>query len=201
VDPFSGLCMHPLEHMLYFSCYAPCLLGGFHPFLLFWMGVHSVIAPAASHSGYEDHFSADVVHYLHHRYTDCNYGVPQSVPFDVLFGTYRGKAESTFKLTSDPNARLGGKLDHVVFDLSWILLWLGVWWWCDTISAVVGAILTTIGPLFLALLLLWCKDTSNRQSLIAPFDKDPLWSQVLHFGLGTVLGVLPATCLVLLVLQ
>jgi hypothetical protein len=83
VDPFSGLCMHPLEHMLYFSCYAPCLLGGLHPFLLLRMGVHSVIAPAASHSGYEDHFSADVVHYLHHRYTECNYSLPsfQDVQF------------------------------------------------------------------------------------------------------------------------
>jgi sterol desaturase/sphingolipid hydroxylase (fatty acid hydroxylase superfamily) len=201
VEPFSGLCMHPIEHLLYYTCYAPCLLGGMHPFILFWMGVHSVIAPAASHSGFEDHFSADLVHYLHHRFTNCNYGVPQSIPFDVWFGTFRGRADSAFKPTADPKARLGGKPDRFIFDLSWILLWLGVWTWHEYFSATVGAVLISIGPLLLALLSVWYSGpSSNHRSLIAPFDKDPLWSQVVHFGLGTLLGVLPATCLIRLVL-
>ena len=201
VEPFSGLCMHPLEHLLYYTCYAPCLVGGLHPFILFWMGVHSVIAPAASHSGYEDHFSADTVHYLHHRCTDCNYGVPQSVPLDVWFGTYRGKVNSAFKPNHDPKAQLYGKPDNLVFNLCWILLWIGVWTWCKLISAVVAASLVSIGPLVLAFLDVWYSGPSlNRRSLFAPFDKDPLWSQILHFGLGTLLSVVPATCLIFLVL-
>lgn len=31
-------------------------------------GVHLLISPAASHSGWEDHFQSDIFHYLHHRY-------------------------------------------------------------------------------------------------------------------------------------
>jgi len=202
VEPFSGLCMHPLEHMYYFTCYGPCLLGGLHPFILFWMGVHSVIAPAASHSGYEDHFSADLAHYLHHRYSDCNYGVPQSIPFDVWFGTFRRKAESAFKPTSDPKARLVGKSDHFFFNLSWILLWTGVLRMSEFMFTTAIAFSMSVGPLILALLFEWLKDypSSNRRSLIAPFDKDPLWSRVIHLGLGAFLGVIPATCLIVLVL-
>ena len=30
-------------------------------------GVHLLLAPGASHSGYEDHFQADGYHYFHHR--------------------------------------------------------------------------------------------------------------------------------------
>ena len=32
-----------------------------------WNGVHLLISPAASHSGWEDHFQSDQYHYLHHR--------------------------------------------------------------------------------------------------------------------------------------
>jgi len=108
-EPFAGLAMHPVEHMYYFTCYGPLLVlpivfpnaCSVSPFLVFWMGLHLVISPAASHSGYEDHFSADVAHYLHHRYCECNYS--GGINFDACFGTYRDtlkKGEDEYAYTT-----------------------------------------------------------------------------------------------------
>lgn len=209
IEPFAGLCMHPLEHMFYFTCYAPCLLFHLHPIILFWMGVHLLLAPAASHSGFEDHFSADLVHYLHHRYTDCNYGVPQSIPFDVWFGTYLGEirtrdnADTKKSIIADPKARLGIIPDHPVFNASWVILWCCICWYGQFFHQwpILGAILLSMGPIVLALLCEVRNDSPSQRSLIAPFHQNPFWSQVLHFGLGFLLGVLPATLLVYHVLR
>ena len=90
IEPFSGLCMHPLEHLYYFSCLGPSFLVFTTPFAFMqlsknkhwdyskqfhrWNGIHLLISPAASHSGWEDHFQSDQYHYLHHRFFECNYG-------------------------------------------------------------------------------------------------------------------------------
>ena len=52
------------------------------------------ISPAASHSGWEDHFQSDQYHYLHHRFFECNYGT-SGTPFDKMFGTFRDKLKET----------------------------------------------------------------------------------------------------------
>ena len=208
IEPFSGLAMHPIEHLYYYTCYAPCLLGGFHPFVVFWMGVHVVISPAASHSGYEDHFSASLSHYLHHRHSDCNFGV-QSIPFDHWFGSFRdqlkpGNTSSGFKPTADPKARLGWIPDHSWFNVSWILLWFAA---CrcyrHPFGPAAGAILVSIGPAVIALNLQLYTNSNGtsmipNKSIVAPFEKDPFWSKFSHFGLGTGIGVLPATYLIYL---
>ena len=64
----TGLSMHPVEHLYYFSCLGPSFLVYTTPFAFMWNGVHLLISPAASHSGWEDHFQADQYHYLHHRF-------------------------------------------------------------------------------------------------------------------------------------
>ena len=68
IEPFSGLCMHPVEHLYYYSCVGPSLLVFASPFAFMWNAVHLLISPAASHSGWGDHFQSDQYHYLHHRY-------------------------------------------------------------------------------------------------------------------------------------
>jgi sterol desaturase/sphingolipid hydroxylase (fatty acid hydroxylase superfamily) len=123
VEPFSGLSMHPTEHLYYFTCYGPWMLfmycihykyalmrmattstslllpshqchhlspPTFLAFGLFWTGVHVLLSPAASHSGFADHWQADLYHYLHHRYFDCNYASP-ALPFDKWMGTFRDR--------------------------------------------------------------------------------------------------------------
>jgi sterol desaturase/sphingolipid hydroxylase (fatty acid hydroxylase superfamily) len=90
VEPFSGLCMHPVEHLYYYACVAPSLFFVCSPFAFLWNGVHLLLSPGASHSGYEDHFQSDAFHYLHHRYFECNYAGTDAAFMDVAFGTFRG---------------------------------------------------------------------------------------------------------------
>jgi len=100
IEPFAGLCMHPMEHLLYFACAGPALYMRWSPFCLMWFGIHLLISPAASHSGFEDNFQSDQYHYLHHRFFECNYGTG-GVPFDKWFGTFRDsldvKASTSYK--------------------------------------------------------------------------------------------------------
>lgn len=73
IEPFSGLSMHPVEHMYYFSCLAPSLYFRTSPFVLLFNGMHLLLSPAASHSGWEDHVQSDQFHYVHHNQFECNY--------------------------------------------------------------------------------------------------------------------------------
>jgi sterol desaturase/sphingolipid hydroxylase (fatty acid hydroxylase superfamily) len=81
-------CRHPIEHLYYFSCIFPSLYFWHSPFHFLFNGVHLLLSPAASHSGWEDHMQSDQFHYLHHRKFECNYG-SASFPLDHLFGTFR----------------------------------------------------------------------------------------------------------------
>ena len=92
VEPFSGLTMHPIEHLYYFTSYWPILCFKLSPFALLYVGIHLLISPAAAHSGYEDHSGSDLFHYLHHKHFECNYGDP-GIPFDLWMGTYKDKLE------------------------------------------------------------------------------------------------------------
>ena len=87
-EPFSGLCMHPVEHLYYYATVWPSLAFLMSPFHLLWNGMHAVISPAAGHSGWEDHWQSDQFHYLHHAKFECNYG-GGGLPFDKVFGTFR----------------------------------------------------------------------------------------------------------------
>lgn len=89
IEPFSGLCMHPVEHLYYFACVLPNLVFYCSPYALVWNGAHLLLSPAASHSGYEDHSQSDIFHYLHHRYFECNYAGSDAAFMDVAFGTFK----------------------------------------------------------------------------------------------------------------
>lgn len=45
---------------------------------MMWNGMHLLLSPAASHSGWEDNIQSDQFHYLHHRFFECNYGTSGS---------------------------------------------------------------------------------------------------------------------------
>eukprot|EP00325_Prymnesiales_sp_UTEX-LB-985_P002946 CAMPEP_0174713438 /NCGR_PEP_ID=MMETSP1094-20130205/14103_1 /TAXON_ID=156173 /ORGANISM="Chrysochromulina brevifilum, Strain UTEX LB 985" /LENGTH=436 /DNA_ID=CAMNT_0015912617 /DNA_START=149 /DNA_END=1459 /DNA_ORIENTATION=+ len=95
IEPFSGLCMHPVEHLYYYACILPSLLFCTSPFALLWNGVHLILAPGASHSGYEDHWQADAYHYFHHRYFSCNYAGTNAAFLDVWFDSFVGTLNPT----------------------------------------------------------------------------------------------------------
>ena len=62
IEPLAGLLMHPVENLYYFSCVAPSLLFRLSPFQMLWNGVHLLLSPGASHSGWEDHVQSDQFH-------------------------------------------------------------------------------------------------------------------------------------------
>ncbi len=68
IEPFSGLCMHPVEHLYYYACILPSLVFVCSPFALLWNGVHLILSPALSHSGWEDHIQSDSFHYMHRKF-------------------------------------------------------------------------------------------------------------------------------------
>merc|ERR1712096_365936 len=98
IEPFSGMCMHWVEHMYYFSCalFPSLYIAGLSPFHFLFNGVHLLLSPAASHSGWEDHWQSDQFHYLHHARFECNYG-SASLPLDHLCGTFRETLAGTSK--------------------------------------------------------------------------------------------------------
>jgi sterol desaturase/sphingolipid hydroxylase (fatty acid hydroxylase superfamily) len=91
-EPFSGLSMHPVEHLYYYSnALLPALLARdlFHPLTYTFIFLHLTLAPAAGHSGYVDHFGSDQYHAIHHAKFEANYGSPSSAFLDRFFGTFR----------------------------------------------------------------------------------------------------------------
>ena len=86
--------MHPLEHLLYFSCawllplaalVSPAL--AVHPMVFLYSLFHACVAPIAGHDGFAAPGGGSDAHYLHHAYLECNYGVTFPIDFDSLWGS------------------------------------------------------------------------------------------------------------------
>eukprot|EP01084_Bolivina_argentea_P002571 4758_1 len=86
--PWTGLSMHPIEHLIYYSCYfVPMIFGipqhGIHLLTIKW---NSNISPISGHDGYANPSGGNYYHYLHHAHFECNYGTKM---MDQLFGTFQ----------------------------------------------------------------------------------------------------------------
>ena len=86
--PWSGLSMHPFEHLIYFSCvFVPSLIIPQHPIAFLYNHFHVLVSPLPNHDGYDDPAGGSKFHFLHHAHFDVNFGTPM-VPLDRLFGSY-----------------------------------------------------------------------------------------------------------------
>jgi sterol desaturase/sphingolipid hydroxylase (fatty acid hydroxylase superfamily) len=100
IGPWSGLSMHPIEHILYFSGVLVFWILPSHPIHMLMMSQHAAFSPAQGHVGFEKLVigsntsvaAGNYFHQLHHRYFECNYGNPE-VPFDQWFGTRHDGSE------------------------------------------------------------------------------------------------------------
>ena len=64
--PWSGLSMHPVEHVVYFSCvFFPCLVLPQHPLHFLFNHYHVLISPLPGHDGYDFPGGGSYYHYLH----------------------------------------------------------------------------------------------------------------------------------------
>ncbi len=102
IGPWSGLAMHPIEHILYYSCILIHWVVPSHPIHMILNAQHASFTPAQGHVGFEHVMvgekgkipAGSYFHQLHHRYFECNYGEPD-IPFDLWFGTsHDGSAEA-----------------------------------------------------------------------------------------------------------
>jgi sterol desaturase/sphingolipid hydroxylase (fatty acid hydroxylase superfamily) len=93
--PWSGLSMHPIEHVLYFSGVLIHWLLPSHPLHAIFHLQALGFLPAQGHVGFERVVIKDGVsvqtgdygHYLHHKFFECNY-CSELMPLDKLFGTF-----------------------------------------------------------------------------------------------------------------
>ena len=93
--PWSGLSMHPIEHVIYFSSILIFFLVPAHPIHMINLASRLGVAPAQGHTGFDrlvigEDASMDAsyyAHYLHHKYFEVNYA-DGMVPLDKWFGSF-----------------------------------------------------------------------------------------------------------------
>ena len=193
VEPFSGLCMHPVEHLYYFACIGPSLLLNCSPFGFLWNGVHLLLSPAASHSGYEDHFQSDVFHYMHHRYFECNYAGTDAAFMDLLFGTFRESFDEVDQL-EDPAPRDDAKSTLQGYPTAEFMTYCAATGLCmvpafvpSVLSPLTSSIVAGVGPVAVAPLVAGC--FGSRRS-VAPV-KMTLAGNSIHVLMGFLCCCLP----------
>ena len=106
IGPWSGLSMHPVEHLLYLSSLLIHCVIPSHPIHIFFHVIYLAPGAAMTHTGYEDLLIKDkrklalgtFYHQLHHRYYECNYG-NQEMPWDRWFGTFHDGSDESTKQT------------------------------------------------------------------------------------------------------
>lgn len=102
VGPFTGLSMHPVEHILYFSGIILHWIIPSHPVLALFHVQHAALAAAQGHLGFErivvregiEIKTEDYFHYLHHKHFECNYGGDGFIPLDRWFGTFHNGSDA-----------------------------------------------------------------------------------------------------------
>ncbi len=102
VGPWSGLSMHPLEHIVYLSTILIHFVVPSTPFLIAFHLMYFTLSAATTHTGYQGIvINGKLVlplgtfhHQLHHRYFTCNYGGLE-MPWDQWTGSFHdGTTES-----------------------------------------------------------------------------------------------------------
>lgn len=112
--PWSGMSMHPLEHIVYFSSIALHWVVLSHPVHAVFNMVHLNLAPIPGHVGFEHvelgryrYPTNGHAHYLHHSLFEVNYadGV---FPLDRWFGSFHdGSPDSNARLAARRRSRTG----------------------------------------------------------------------------------------------
>ncbi|MDJ0957375.1 MAG: sterol desaturase family protein [Arenicellales bacterium] len=104
--PWSGISMHPLEHIIYFTVLFLWWVVPVHPVIVLLTGIYQGISPAVSHSGFDQVVlwgriqvkAGDLFHQLHHKYFEVNYGNTPT-PLDKVFGSWHdGTPEAVMAL-------------------------------------------------------------------------------------------------------
>lgn len=91
--PWSGMSMHPVEHLLYFSVLLIHFVVPSHPIHMLFNSQLTALTPAQGHTGYHGPLFrgiwpvGDYFHYLHHKHVSCNFG-GGTIPWDKWLGRF-----------------------------------------------------------------------------------------------------------------
>jgi len=113
IGPWTGISMHPIEHLLYFSTVLIHFVVPSHPVHVLFHFYQEALNPPFSHSGFEGILvkdkkrvaAGDFFHQLHHRYFECNYGTGE-VPWDKVFGSFHDGTEEATEATKERRKRM-----------------------------------------------------------------------------------------------
>ena len=117
IGPWSGLSMHPIEHLLYFSGVLVHWIIMSHPLHAILHLQQTGLAPALGHCGFEKleikggasiSLGQKYFHYLHHRYFECNYGGDGTVPLDKWIGTFHDGSNASHDLMRERRRKAHG---------------------------------------------------------------------------------------------
>jgi sterol desaturase/sphingolipid hydroxylase (fatty acid hydroxylase superfamily) len=132
VGPWSGLAMHPAEHVALFADVWLFLLVPSNPSHMLFAVMHHHVGAPLSHTGYDGiHLTApgrsadgtgrrgrpltlavgDFHHQLHHRFIECNYGGLES-PLDDLLGAFHDGSSDGDRRIAERRRRLAARHRH-----------------------------------------------------------------------------------------
>jgi len=102
VGPWSGLSMHPLEHLVYLSTVLIHFVIPASPVLIIFHLSYFTLSAATTHTGYQGIVRRGRIvltlgtfhHQLHHRYFECNYGGLET-PWDQWTGSFHDGTEQS----------------------------------------------------------------------------------------------------------
>jgi sterol desaturase/sphingolipid hydroxylase (fatty acid hydroxylase superfamily) len=125
IGPWSGMAMHPIEHLIYFSAVMLFWVIPSHPLHSVYALLFYALGPSIGHLGFDRVvlgrnsalMAGDYMHYLHHKYVTVNYG-NGGVPLDKWLRTFHdGSDEATEALHRRARARalhLRGRRDKTL---------------------------------------------------------------------------------------
>ena len=95
VGPWSGLSMHPVEHLIFLGSGLVHFIVPAAPVHILYHMQYLTLTAVTTHSGFEGLIVKDknrldlgtFHHQMHHRYFECNYGSLE-VPWDKVFGSF-----------------------------------------------------------------------------------------------------------------
>ncbi len=117
IGPWSGMSMHPVEHVLYFSGILIHWVLLSHPLHAIFHVQQTGLAPALGHVGFHKLLTKRenvygigqrYFHFLHHRYFECNYGGDGTVPLDKWFGSWHDGTPESHELMRSRRAKVHG---------------------------------------------------------------------------------------------
>jgi len=116
IGPWSGLSMHPVEHVIFLGSVLIHWIVAAHPVHIMYHLQYLALTAATTHTGFEGLLVKDrnrlalgtFHHQMHHRYFECNYGSPV-VPWDKLFGSFHDGTNAANDKMKERRKRMTGR--------------------------------------------------------------------------------------------